>query len=102
MAIFGPDGFPLTSERMQREMDVYAEWKALLGEELAAKYLPEIYYFDSTFCYLDDVFGERMSAISYVLRGVATCSFSFFTNTIAVLYFDYLMVSAVFFGWSTN
>mmetsp|Transcript_21487 Transcript_21487/g.44168 ORF Transcript_21487/g.44168 Transcript_21487/m.44168 type:complete len:126 (+) Transcript_21487:268-645(+) len=47
VAIFGPDGFPLTSERMQREMDVYSEWKELLGETLDKKYLPEIYYFDS-------------------------------------------------------
>jgi 5-methylthioribose kinase len=47
VAIFGPEGFPLTSERMQREMDVYAEWKTLLGDELAQTYLPEIYYFDS-------------------------------------------------------
>mmetsp|Transcript_37732 Transcript_37732/g.42231 ORF Transcript_37732/g.42231 Transcript_37732/m.42231 type:complete len:428 (+) Transcript_37732:78-1361(+) len=46
VAVFGPDGFPLTSERMQREMDVYKEWKTLLGETLGPKYLPEIYYFD--------------------------------------------------------
>ena len=46
VAIFGPDGFPLTSERMQREMDVYSEWKGLLGEELDKKYLPEIHHFD--------------------------------------------------------
>ena len=50
VAIFGPDGFPLTSERMQREMDVYNEWRAQLGEELASKYLPSIYYFDSKYC----------------------------------------------------
>lgn len=47
VAIFGPDGFPLTSERMQREMDVYDEWKTLLGDELSKKYFPEIYFFDS-------------------------------------------------------
>ena len=46
VAIFGPDGFPLTSERMQREMDVYNEWKGLLGTELDKKYLPELYHFD--------------------------------------------------------
>mmetsp|Transcript_22911 Transcript_22911/g.50905 ORF Transcript_22911/g.50905 Transcript_22911/m.50905 type:complete len:408 (+) Transcript_22911:143-1366(+) len=46
VAVFGPDGFPLTSERMQREMDVYSEWKGLLGDDLGKKYLPEIYYFD--------------------------------------------------------
>ena len=50
VAIFGPDGFPLTSERMQREMDVYSEYKELLGETLDKKYLPEIYYFDSEYC----------------------------------------------------
>ena len=47
VAIFGPDGFPLTSERMQQEMDVYAEWKTLLGDALGKKYLPQIYFFDS-------------------------------------------------------
>ena len=48
VAIFGPDGFPLTSERMQREMDVYSEWQSLLsmGGE-TAEMLPDIYYFDS-------------------------------------------------------
>ena len=49
VAIFGPDGFPLTSQRMQQEMDVYAEWKELLGEVLAKKYLPNIYFFDSKY-----------------------------------------------------
>ena len=47
VAIFGPDGFPLTSERMQREMDVYSEWKEMLEGE-ANEMLPDIYYFDST------------------------------------------------------
>lgn len=46
VAIFGPDGFPLTSERMQREMDVYTEWKNILGTDLDKKFLPEIYFFD--------------------------------------------------------
>ena len=50
VAIFGPDGFPLTSERMQREMDVYSEWKELLLSDhpTTAKMLPDIFYFDST------------------------------------------------------
>ena len=47
VAIFGPDGFPLTSQRMQQEIDVYEEWKTLLGDELAQKYLPKIHFFDS-------------------------------------------------------
>ena len=49
VAIFGPDGFPLTSERMQKEMDVFDEWKTMLGPDLAQKYLPKIYFFDSEF-----------------------------------------------------
>ena len=47
VAIFGPDGFPLTSERMQREIDVYSEWKDMLGDDLSKKYLPTIHFFDS-------------------------------------------------------
>jgi len=45
VAIFGPDGYPLTSERMQREMDVYNEWKTML-EGSGSTMLPDIYYFD--------------------------------------------------------
>ena len=46
VAIFGPDGFPLTSQRMQREMDVYSEWQDMLEGEVS-DLLPDIYYFDS-------------------------------------------------------
>ncbi|OEU06743.1 hypothetical protein FRACYDRAFT_221800, partial [Fragilariopsis cylindrus CCMP1102] len=46
VAIFGPDGFPLTSERMQLEMDVYGEYKDILGYPLKNEYLPWINYFD--------------------------------------------------------
>ena len=63
VAIFGPDGFPLTSERMQREMDVYSEWKGLLGETLDKKYLPEIYYFDSEY-----IFDRNLNATTGSLR----------------------------------
>lgn len=63
VAIFGPDGFPLTSERMQREMDVYSEWKGLLGETLDKKYLPEIYYFDSEY-----IFDRNVNATTGCLR----------------------------------
>eukprot|EP00934_Nitzschia_sp_Nitz4_P002764 Nitzschia sp. Nitz4//scaffold209_size42451//5293//6785//NITZ4_007354-RA/size42451-augustus-gene-0.1-mRNA-1//1//CDS//3329541688//2754//frame0 len=45
VAIFGPDGLPLTSMRMQREMDVYSEWKDILTGD-ASDMLPDIYYFD--------------------------------------------------------
>jgi 5-methylthioribose kinase len=48
VAIFGPDGFPLTSERMEREMEVYSEWQELLSDYETSAMLPDIYYFDST------------------------------------------------------
>eukprot|EP00565_Helicotheca_tamesis_P005716 CAMPEP_0185725682 /NCGR_PEP_ID=MMETSP1171-20130828/1887_1 /TAXON_ID=374046 /ORGANISM="Helicotheca tamensis, Strain CCMP826" /LENGTH=392 /DNA_ID=CAMNT_0028393873 /DNA_START=23 /DNA_END=1201 /DNA_ORIENTATION=- len=47
VAIFGPDGLPLTSDRMQKEYDVYKAWEDILGEKLAGKYLPKLYYFDN-------------------------------------------------------
>ena len=34
---------------MQRELDVYSEYKTILGDTLSKKYLPDIYYFDSKF-----------------------------------------------------
>jgi len=45
VAIFGPDGLPLTSERMKQEIAVYNQWRDILGSE--TKYLPKIYHFDS-------------------------------------------------------
>ena len=49
VAIFGPDGLPLTSARMKQEIAVFEEWKGILGPELCAKYLPNIYKFDSKY-----------------------------------------------------
>jgi 5-methylthioribose kinase len=48
VAIFGPDGLALTSDRMQKEVDVYKAWGAILGDKLTSKYLPKLYHFDST------------------------------------------------------
>eukprot|EP00980_Cylindrotheca_fusiformis_P022879 scaffold9857_cov127-Cylindrotheca_fusiformis.AAC.25 len=48
IAFFGPDGFPLTSKRMQREIDVFEEWRTLLGDQLSKTYLPKIHYFDES------------------------------------------------------
>ena len=45
VAIFGPDGLPLTSERMNKEIAIYNEWRDILGSE--TEYLPKIYFFDS-------------------------------------------------------
>jgi len=67
VAIFGPDGFPLTSERMQREMDVYSEWKGLLGESLDKKYLPEIYYFDKKSMVVIMEFFDGFELLDHVL-----------------------------------
>ena len=46
VAVFGPDGLPLTSQRMRQEYNVYQEWSRVLGDELSAKYLPRIHYLD--------------------------------------------------------
>lgn len=45
VAIFGPDGLPLTSERMNQEIAAYDEWRDILGSE--TKFLPKIYFFDT-------------------------------------------------------
>ena len=45
VAIFGPDGLPLTSDRMKQEIAVYNEWRVILGSD--TKFLPTIYCFDS-------------------------------------------------------
>mmetsp|Transcript_6515 Transcript_6515/g.14077 ORF Transcript_6515/g.14077 Transcript_6515/m.14077 type:complete len:418 (-) Transcript_6515:192-1445(-) len=60
VAIFGPDGLPITSERMQKEMDVYDEWRVILGEK-AGEYLPNIYVFDT----------EQMVTVMEFLEGHA-------------------------------
>lgn len=67
VAIFGPNGFPLTSQRMQQEMDVYEEWKSLLGDELAAKYLPNIYFFDKSYMVVVMEFLEGYELLDHVL-----------------------------------
>jgi 5-methylthioribose kinase len=46
VAVFGPDGLPLTSQRMRQEYNVYQEWSNVLGSELAARYLPKIHFLD--------------------------------------------------------
>lgn len=67
VAIFGPDGFPLTSQRMQQEMDVYAEWKTLLGDDLAKKYLPTIHFFDRSHMVVVMEFLEGYELLDHVL-----------------------------------
>mmetsp|Transcript_289 Transcript_289/g.712 ORF Transcript_289/g.712 Transcript_289/m.712 type:complete len:408 (+) Transcript_289:215-1438(+) len=89
VAIFGPDGFPLTSERMQREMDVYSEWKTLLGDELASRYLPNIYFFDKSHMAVIMEFLDGYELLDHVLVDhagdyndkVATCLGDFMGKT---------------------
>lgn len=45
VAIFGPDGLPLSSARMKQEIAVYDEWKTILSAD-ASKFLPTIHYVD--------------------------------------------------------
>lgn len=67
VAIFGPGGFPLTSERMQQEMDVYTEWNQLLGPELSAKYLPKIFLLDKSHMVLAMEFLDGFELLDHVL-----------------------------------
>lgn len=45
VAVFGPDGLPLTSTRIQKEVSILGEWKTILGDD-ADKYLAKLHYFD--------------------------------------------------------
>ncbi|KAL3826447.1 hypothetical protein ACHAXA_011256 [Cyclostephanos tholiformis] len=45
VAVFGPDGLPLTSQRIQMEVAILKEWTSILGDE-ADVFLPKLYYFD--------------------------------------------------------
>jgi len=74
IAIFGPDGFPLTSERMQREMDVYTEWKEMLGEEASKTYLPTIYGFDKKSMVVVMEFFDGYDLLDHVLVDEEGCS----------------------------
>lgn len=45
VAVFGPDGLPLTSSRIQKEVSILKEWTSILGDD-ADTYLPKLYFFD--------------------------------------------------------
>ena len=47
VAFLGPGGMPLASSRMLLEVAVFEEWKEILGQAAAARFLPEIYFFDN-------------------------------------------------------
>ncbi len=69
VAVFGPDGLPLTSARMKQEIAVFEEWKGLLGEEDCSKYLPTIYLFDSELLVMCDVtLFLRLNVWTFLIR----------------------------------
>lgn len=45
VAVFGPDGLPLTSSRIQKEVAIIKEWTSILGDA-GDTYVPKLYYFD--------------------------------------------------------
>jgi len=45
VAVFGPDGLPLTSTRIQKEVAILRRWADILGDEADA-YLPRLFHFD--------------------------------------------------------
>jgi 5-methylthioribose kinase len=71
VAIFGPNGFPLTSERMQHEMDVYAEWRTILGDLGSSRYLPNIYFFDKQYMAVCMEFLDGFELLDHVLVDAA-------------------------------
>jgi 5-methylthioribose kinase len=74
---------------MQREIDVYAEWKSLLGDELASQYLPNIYFFDKSHMVVVMEFLDGYDLLDHVLvdhagdynAKVATCLGEFMGKT---------------------
>jgi 5-methylthioribose kinase len=74
---------------MQREMDVYTEWKTLLGPDLSVKYLPNIYYFDKSNMVVLMEFLDGYDLLDHVLvdhagdyhPNVATCLGDFIGQT---------------------
>lgn len=78
VAIFGPDGLPLTSERMQREMDVYEEWKGVCPE-----YLPTIHFFDAVFMTVGMEFLEGYTLLDHVLVANEATMDTFALSTLA-------------------
>lgn len=69
VAVFGPDGLPLTSERMNLEIAVFDEWKDILGPNLCDKYLPKIHYFDAKNMILVMDFLEYHALLDHELVG---------------------------------
>lgn len=76
VAVFGPDGYPLTSQRMQKEIDVYNEWRSILGETLEKKYLPRIYLFDAKSMVFVMEFFEGFDLLDHELVGNVAVSAS--------------------------
>jgi 5-methylthioribose kinase len=73
---------------MQREMDVYEEWKTLLGDELAALYLPTIFYFDKSSMVVVMEFLEGYQLLDHVLvadHGAVGSDYNYHTHVATCL-----------------
>lgn len=69
VAVFGPDGLPLTSDRMKQEIAVFDEWKTLLGPDLCSKFLPNIYLFDTKMMVFVMDFLDKHTLLDHELVG---------------------------------
>lgn len=71
VAIFGPDGLPLSSQRMQREMDVYEEWSQVLAaaekNDASSSFLPTIYFFDPLYMVVGMEFLDGYELLDHVI-----------------------------------
>lgn len=72
VAIFGPNGLPLTSLRMKKEHDVYIAWQGILGDELSSKYLPKLHHFDEKNMIFVMEFFEGFTLLDHELVGKGT------------------------------
>jgi 5-methylthioribose kinase len=66
VAIFGPDGLPLSSARMKQEIAVFDEWKSILGSD-ASRFLPNIHYVDFSHMVFVMDFLDGYSLLDHVL-----------------------------------
>lgn len=73
VAIFGPDGLPLTSTRIQKEVAIMKEWTDILGDE-ADTYLPKLYHFDDENKVFVMEFLEGYDLLDHHLVGSPTAS----------------------------
>lgn len=69
VANLGPDGLPLTSDRLRVELRAYAQWRQVLGVELYEKYLPHAFLFDTKNMVFAADFFEEFTLLDQALAG---------------------------------